>query len=123
MPSLVLTDMNLPTGSGIDLLKWIRAEPSLHTLPVVILSSSTHPVEVHSAYALRVNAYLEKPPTFDGWRKLVAGMSEFWLSAAETPPERARFSYPSDWKSRADSEVDVVSRSPMAAADSPRASA
>lgn len=94
MPSLVLTDMNLPTGSGIDLLKWIRAEPSLRTLPVVILSSSTHPVEVHSAYALRVNAYLEKPPTFDGWLKLVAGVSESWLSDAGTPPERARFSYP-----------------------------
>jgi DNA-binding NarL/FixJ family response regulator len=121
MPSLVLTDMKLPTVSGIDVLKWIRAEPSLHTLPVVMLSSSTHPVEVHTAYALRVNAYIEKPPTFDGWRKLVAGVSEFWLSGAGTPPERARFSYPATGSPEPIRKR--CSRSPMAAADSPGASA
>ena len=94
MPILVLTDVKLLTLSGIDVLTWIRAEPVIHTLPVVILSSSTHARDVQTAYALGVNGYLEKPPTFDGWRKLVASVNEFWLTGAEAPPERARFSRP-----------------------------
>ena len=94
MPSLVLTNLELPRVSGIDVLKWIRAEPAIHTLPVVVLSSWVQAVDVHTAYEARVNGYLEKPPTFDGWRKLVASVNDFWLTRAETPPECGLFSNP-----------------------------
>ena len=86
IPCLALIDLKLPTISGFDVLEWIRTEPAIHTLPVVVLSSSTREVEVHTAHALRVNAYLEKPSTFDGWRHLVAGVNEFWLTRAQMPP-------------------------------------
>lgn len=94
MPSLVLTDLELPMMSGIDVLKWIRAEPAIDTLPVVVLSSWVQAVDVHTAYAARVNGYLEKPPTFDGWCKLIASVNNFWLTGVETPPECGRFSDP-----------------------------
>ncbi len=94
MPSLVLTALELPTVSGLDVLEWIRAEPAIHTLPVVILSSWVNAVDVHTANAARVNGYLEKPPTFDGWRKLVTSVNDFWLTRAETPSECGLFSNP-----------------------------
>ena len=91
MPCLALIDLKLPMVSGFDLLKWIRSEPAIHTLPIVVLSSSTRDVDVHAAHALRANGYLEKPPHFNGWRQLVAGVNEFWLTRAQTPPERTLF--------------------------------
>jgi len=95
LPCLALIDLKLAKGSGFDLLKWIRVVPAIHTLPVVVLSSSSLEVDVHTAYALGVNGYVEKPPTFDGWRALVASVNEFWLTHAETPPEpRTLFSNP-----------------------------
>ncbi len=63
MPFLVLLDLKLPKESGFNVLKWIRARPSIHTLQVVVLSSSNHPDDIHRAHALGANAYLTKPPT------------------------------------------------------------
>jgi CheY-like chemotaxis protein len=92
MPCLTLIDVKLPKVSGFDLLKWIRAEPAIHTLPVVVLSSSTRAVDVHTAHALRANAYLAKPPTFAAWGELVASVKQFWLTLAQPPPDCALFS-------------------------------
>jgi CheY-like chemotaxis protein len=94
MPCLALIDLKLPMVTGFDLLEWIRSEPAIHTLPVVVLSSSTREVDVHTAHALRANGYLEKPPHFNGWRQLVASVNEFWLTRAQTPPEWTLFSNP-----------------------------
>src|SRR5215831_8670358 len=51
-PALVLLDLRLPKITGLDLLKWIRAQPTLRTLHVVVLSSSDLPQEVQRTKAL-----------------------------------------------------------------------
>ena len=60
LPSLVLTDLNLPKKSGLEVLRWIRQEPYFKKLVVVVFSSSARPQDVDQAYELGANAYIQK---------------------------------------------------------------
>ena len=91
MPSLVLLDLKLPKESGFNVLKWIRNNPAIHTLLVVVLTSSNHPEDIHRAHALGANAYLIKPTTPDGITELAASLKDFWFQKAETPAECLQF--------------------------------
>ena len=57
LPSLVLLDLNLPYWSGFEVLKWIRQQPQLRRLPVVVLSSSNRPDDIARAYDAGANGY------------------------------------------------------------------
>jgi CheY-like chemotaxis protein len=76
LPTLVLLDVNLPGISGLDVLDWIKGEPSLRTLRVVMLSSSSDPVTVNRAYAAGADAFLTKPTSFGALVALVEGLQE-----------------------------------------------
>jgi len=60
LPCLVLTDLNLPKRSGLDLLQWIRRDPELKKMVVVLFSSSALPRDLEQAYELGANAYIQK---------------------------------------------------------------
>jgi CheY-like chemotaxis protein len=79
MPSLVLLDLKLPKVPGLDVLTWIRQQPALHTLRVIVVSSSLRPRDAVAANALGIDAYLVKPTRLDEWRALVDTLSEGWL--------------------------------------------
>jgi CheY-like chemotaxis protein len=85
LPALVLLDLKLPRKSGIEVLEWIRAQPGLRRLPVIMLTASKQPVDVNRAYDLSVNAYLVKPVNFDALVELVKTIDKFWLRANERP--------------------------------------
>ncbi|MEO6184063.1 MAG: response regulator [Verrucomicrobiota bacterium] len=91
MPRLVLLDLKLPKVSGLEVLKWIREQPAIHTLQVVVLSSSNRPMDVHTAHALRANAYLVKPSDTEGLAQIAASLNDFWLSRVQPPPECLQF--------------------------------
>src|SRR5688572_21937770 len=65
LPGVVLLDLQLPIKMGLEVLEWIREQPSLRTLIVIILSSSIHEGDVRHAYELGVNAFLVKPASSD----------------------------------------------------------
>lgn len=71
-PSLVLLDLKIPYVSGFDVLKWIRDQPALVNLPVVILTSSPERRDREMAAALGASGYLVKPPTEAMMRELFA---------------------------------------------------
>ena len=87
LPSLVLLDLKLPKLSGLDVLKWIRQQPAIQTLPVTILSSSNRPEDLRTAYARGANSYLVKPPNTDGLVEMVVSVKDFWLDPNQLPPE------------------------------------
>ena len=91
MPCLVLLDLKLPKVSGFEVLKWIREQPAIHTLQVVVLTSSNQPRDIHTAHALRANAYLVKPPNAEGLTQLAASLKDFWMSRAQFPPDCLQF--------------------------------
>ncbi len=79
LPSLVLLDLNLPRWSGFEVLEWMRQQPQLRRLPVVVLSSSSRPDDIARAYEAGANAYLVKPNALAELTSLVQALSDFWL--------------------------------------------
>lgn len=62
MPLLCFLDVKMPTVNGHELLRWIRQQPLLDNLSVVMLSSSEHPDDVRSAADAGAQCYLAKYP-------------------------------------------------------------
>ena len=79
LPELVLLDLKLPFRSGHDVLNWIRAQPALKSLVVIVLTSSSEPVDINRAYQSGVNSYVVKPPTAGELGKMAACLREWWL--------------------------------------------
>ena len=79
LPQLILLDLNMPKKTGMEVLQWIRHQPSISTLPVVILSSSTQDEDIRLAYSRGANGYLVKPSDPDDLKVMVSAIAEFWL--------------------------------------------
>jgi CheY-like chemotaxis protein len=87
LPALVLLDLKLPLISGIDVLKWIRAHPLLHSLIVVVFTSSTEPKDIAEAYRAGANSYLVKPSSLNTLTELATGLRSYWLRLNVPPNE------------------------------------
>jgi two-component system, chemotaxis family, response regulator Rcp1 len=66
-PALVIMDLNLPRGDGLDLLKQIRAHPECAKVPVVVMSSSDSPRDRSAAENLGNTKFFRKPPDLDAF--------------------------------------------------------
>ena len=75
-PTLVLLDLKMPQTSGFDVLRWIRQNPQLGNLTVVVMSGSKNDADIERAYALGANAYLIKPTKFEDLVKMMEGLKE-----------------------------------------------
>src|SRR5882724_5554953 len=92
-PSLLLLDLKLPRKSGLEVLSWMRSQPDLKRLPVVMLSSSNQPEEINSAYDLGANSYLVKPGSMDEFVQLAKAVETYWVQSNTEPgPVRAQLS-------------------------------
>ena len=79
-PKLVLLDLKLPKKSGLEVLQWMRSNPTTRRLPVLMLTSSNQPEDIKSAYDLGVNSYLIKPSDLDTLAAMLKMIHEYWLS-------------------------------------------
>ena len=79
-PNLVLLDLNLPRTSGHDVLADLRALPQFAGVPVVVLSTSNHPVDRSRCLAGGANDYQVKPPHFDQLLTMVECLRDRWLT-------------------------------------------
>jgi two-component system, chemotaxis family, response regulator Rcp1 len=84
-PDLILLDLNLPRKDGREVLKEIKESPSLRTIPVVILTTSSSEADVLQSYQLHANCYISKPVDLDGFLKVVQSIDNFWLSVVKLP--------------------------------------
>jgi CheY-like chemotaxis protein len=79
LPELLLLDLKMPKKSGLEVLTWIRQEPALSYLPVIILTSSMQEDDISQAYHHGANAYLVKPSDPDALQVMVRAIQDFWL--------------------------------------------
>jgi CheY-like chemotaxis protein len=84
-PICVLLDIKLPLRSGLEVLEWIRAQPHLKRLPVVMLTSSSEPADINRAYDLGANSYLVKPTELEQLIELVRTIDLYWLKTNIRP--------------------------------------
>ncbi len=84
LPCLVLLDLNMPKKSGIEVLTWIREQPSFRSLPVLVLTSSLQDTDIERAYLAGANAYLAKPSQPDELTVMAQTINNFWLAQNRT---------------------------------------
>jgi|GEM_PF-370411 len=84
LPRLILLDIKMPHMGGLDVLKWIRSSEKWDETPVIMLTSSSQPSDVETAYKNGANCYLVKPTNLDAFRELVEGLIK--LCALERYP-------------------------------------
>ena len=75
---LVLLDLNMPRMNGIEFLRELRADESLHGTPVVVLTTSDDERDKINAYNLNVAGYLLKPVTFLNFVETMAALNKYW---------------------------------------------
>jgi CheY-like chemotaxis protein len=86
LPCLVLLDLKLPRVMGLDVLKWIRQQPEVAVI-VIILSSSKEEADITTAYRLGANGYLVKPSDVNQLTDMAKSIKDFWLTHNTPPPE------------------------------------
>jgi CheY-like chemotaxis protein len=88
-PAVVLLDLKMPRVDGLEVLRQIRADPLLGSVPVVILTSSREESDLVKGYQLGANAYVVKPVDFDAFISAVSQLGVFWALVNEPPPQTA----------------------------------
>src|SRR5579862_3736773 len=85
LPDLLLLDLKMPRVNGFEVLEWIRKQPGLAPLRVLVLTSSDQIRDVNEAYRLGANSFLVKPMDFQDFTQLSRLIQDFWLKASRTP--------------------------------------
>jgi CheY-like chemotaxis protein len=91
LPNLVLLDLKMPGLDGFDVLRWIRTQPSLAALRVVVLTSSTDVRDVNLAFQLGATGFMLKPADFLRLVEFSEALAGYWLwldDPAATPAFR-----------------------------------
>jgi len=84
-PGLVLLDINLPKVSGLDVLKAIKEDKELRTIPVIMLTTSDREEEVVKSYRSGVNSFITKPIKFQEFSDKVKALKLYWLLTNRSP--------------------------------------
>lgn len=93
LPKVILLDLKLPKIDGFGVLRRIKSDPRLNTIPIVALTSSTQDQDMVKSYDLGVNSYLTKPVDFHQFAEVVRQLGLYWLvynrvSTPEAPLDR-----------------------------------
>lgn len=78
-PHVVLLDLRLPRKSGFDVLEEVKAEPSLRSIPIVVLTTSRACEDAVRAYQLHANSFIVKPSDFGEFSALGKELGRYWL--------------------------------------------
>ncbi len=86
LPAVVLLDLKMPRVGGLEVLRRLKLDPMLRTLPVVMLTSSKEEPDLAASYALGANAYVVKPVDFQDFVAAIKQVGVFWAVLNEPPP-------------------------------------
>ncbi len=84
-PDLIILDLNLPKKDGREVLKEIKNDDSLKTIPVVILTVSKSEEDIIKSYNLHANCYITKPVDLSQFINVVKSIEDFWITTARLP--------------------------------------
>lgn len=86
LPDLVLLDLKMPGLDGFEVLRWIRGNPDLKALRVVVLTHSRDLRDVTSAYQLGADSFFMKDVDFQNSKEMMCLLANQWLTKARPPP-------------------------------------
>ena|SRR5258706_10972366 len=85
LPSLLLLDLKMPNKNGFEVLEWVRKQPQLTGLRVVVLTTSEEQHDINRAYQMGANSFLVKPMNIEDFFRLTEAIKGYWLWMSETP--------------------------------------
>lgn len=88
LPALLLLDLKMPGRDGFEVLEWIRQQPGLRRLRVVVLTTSDNPNDVNRAYELGANSFIVKPLENHQFFGVTEAIKGYWLWMSSTPDLR-----------------------------------
>jgi CheY-like chemotaxis protein len=77
IPQLILLDLDLPHKSGFDTLEWLRTEPRLNSIPVIVLTASRQASDIDAAYALGASSCVLKSVDEDAMQDIARGIGDY----------------------------------------------
>jgi CheY-like chemotaxis protein len=84
-PDLILLDLNLPRMDGREVLREVKGDPALRSIPVVVLTTSDADEDILRSYDLHANAYVTKPVDFERFVEVVRLTDEFFVNVVKLP--------------------------------------
>lgn len=87
-PYVLLLDIRMPKVNGVEVLTQIKADPELHQLPVIILTTTDDPREVRRCHELGCNVYIQKPVDYDKFSEAVRRLGLFIMLLLVPPVNR-----------------------------------
>ena len=85
LPGMILLDLNMPKKDGREALQEIKADPTLRSIPTIVLTTSKTGEDILRAYDLGVNSFIVKPVTFQSLVGLTLALSKYWFEIVELP--------------------------------------
>lgn len=74
---LMLLDLNMPVVDGVGVLSTVRADQTMRTLPIIVLTSTDDPIEIDTAYELGCNFFVRKPVAYERFTETIQGLGRF----------------------------------------------
>jgi CheY-like chemotaxis protein len=96
LPHILLLDLRMPRVNGFDLLQWVRSQPHLAGVVVILLTASAHPEDIKRGWQLGANAFVQKPTTLTELIRFLESLKAFWAAFHEFPS--AERPHPADLK-------------------------
>ena len=94
LPSLLLLDLKMPRVDGFEVLRWVRGQPTLKAMRIIVLTSSDRINDVTLAYQLGANSFLVKPLSFSDFVQTSKVLKGYWLWMSQSPetsrPDRSK---------------------------------
>ena len=82
---LVILDLNMPKVDGFEVLKTIKSDEKLKSIPIIVLTSSSRSEDIERAYKLGCNSFIVKPASFEDFIEAVMEIKRYWLTLSKLP--------------------------------------
>jgi len=84
-PALILMDLNMPGTDGAEVLKRVKADPALKSIPAVVLSTSRSLQDINESYLSGANSYIQKPVDMAGYIRMAQMLKTYWFECSILP--------------------------------------
>jgi CheY-like chemotaxis protein len=88
LPDLILLDLNLPGTDGREVLEEIKKDPKLKSIPVIVLTTSSHDKDIEVCYRSGANSYIQKPVDLQGFFAAIQRLKDFWFEVVLLPKHK-----------------------------------
>ena len=85
LPTVMLLDLNMPRKDGFDVLNWVRTQPGLKRLSIIVLTASIRAEDVERAFDVGATSFLLKPRTLDTLVTMIRCLRD-WIQINHFPP-------------------------------------